>query len=145
MNVVFRKATIDDVEGIIKLCDKIFEEKTDIAEGRRLFQLTDNSPNDIYIVGVIDDEIIAHAKVTIIRTMYDSMGNYAMINHVAVKEELRRHKIATMMLDYIADISKKCECKTMCLWSKNFREAAHKCYKNYGFELLEAGFFEKRI
>ena len=104
-----------------------------------------SNPNDIYLIGVVDDKIIAHSKITIIETMYQNMNVYAILNHVCVKEEYRRHNIATKMLEEIEKICLDRGCKTMELWSNNVRVPAHACYKNYGFHLDDAGFFSKKI
>ena len=104
-----------------------------------------NDENQIYVVGFIDGKLIAHMKVTVIPTMYEGMETYAILNHVCVKPEYRRHNIATHMLDYVKKIAKEKNCIALELWSKNFRVPAHACYKNYGFEVVDAKFFSKSI
>ena len=145
MKIEFNRATMHDVEGIISLCNECFSERTDTGYARRVFAETKSDPNQIYVNGVLDGVIIAHAKVTVIPTMYEEMGTYAIINHFCVKEEYRRKHIATDLLNAVVDICKGMGCKRMCLWSKNFRVGAHAFYKKYGFELLEAGFFQKDL
>ena len=145
MKIEFRVATIDDVENIIDLCNECFNENTSIEYAKKIFNETKNNPNDIYLIGSVDGNVIAHAKITIIKTMYEDMNTYSILNHVCVKPEYRRHKIATKMLEVIEKICKEKGCKKMELWSNNVRKAAHACYKNYGFGLDEAGFFSKEI
>lgn len=145
MKVEFRIASSSDVEGIIKLCNECFEEETSMDYAKKVFEETKDSKDDVYVVGEINGEIIAHAKVTIIRTIYEKMNTYAILNHVCVRPDYRRHKIASKMLDYITEISKERGAVAMELWSMNFRTAAHACYKEYGFHQDEAGFFSKKI
>lgn len=145
MKANFKVATLEDVDGIISLCNECFYEKTDAEEAKKVFIETEDNPNDIYIVGEVDGEIVAHAKVTIIKTMYEPMGIYSILNHVCVKPEYRRHGLATQMLDEITKICKEHHCNKMELWSNNVRTAAHACYYNYGFTLDDAGFFSKKI
>lgn len=145
METVFRKAETKDVEGIIELCNECFFEDTDVKFAKKVFHETKDSENDIYLVGIIDKQIIAHAKITIIKTMYKEMGTYSILNHVCVKPEFRRRNIATKMLEEIEKICIDKGCNKMELWSNNVRTAAHACYKNYGFHLDEAGFFSKKI
>ena len=111
----------------------------------KVYEETKNDPNNIYIVGVIDGKIIAHTKISIIKTIYEDMNTYAILNHVCVKEEYRRHQIATKMLDVVTQICLQKCVKKLELWSKNVRVAAHACYKKYGFHLDDAGFFSKEI
>ena len=145
MNIKFRVATLDDVEEIIDLCNECFNENTSYEYAKESFKKTMNDENQIYVNGYMDDKLIAHMKVTIIPTMYEGMETYAILNHVCVKEEYRRHNIATHMLDYVKEIAKEKDCIALELWSKNFRVPAHACYKNYGFEVVDAKFFSKSI
>lgn len=99
MEVIFRKATFDDVEAIITLCNECFDENTPLDYAKASFKKTEDDKNQIYIVGLADGKIIAHAKITIIPTMYEDMNTYAILNHVCVKPTLRRGHIGTKMLD----------------------------------------------
>lgn len=145
MEVTFRRATIEDVEGIIELCNECFNEETSLEYANRVFEETKDDKNQIYLVGIVDGKIIAHTKITIIPTMYEKMNTYSILNHVCVKEEYRRHNIATLMLDEATKICKEMGCKAIELWSNNFRQAAHACYNKYGFIVNDAKFFSKDI
>ena len=143
--VKFRLANVEDVEGIIKLCNECFNENTSLEYAMRIFQETINDNNQMYLIGVMGDEIVAHAKITIIPTIYEKMNTYSILNHVCVKPEYRRHNIATKMLDICEEISRRRNCVAMELWSNNSRQPAHKCYKNHGFVVSDAKFFSKEI
>ncbi|MGM9834169.1 MAG: GNAT family N-acetyltransferase [Bacilli bacterium] len=145
MNVKFRTATYEDVPEIIKLCDICFDEKTNLDYAKKVFKETENDKNQLYLVGEYNGEIIAHTKITIIPTIYEDMNTFAILNHVCVKPEYRRHKIATFMLNEVKKICKEMNCKTIELWSKNFRQAAHACYIEHGFEIMDAKFFIEYI
>jgi len=145
MKSIFKRATKDDIKGIITLCNECFNENTDLDYAFKIFDETKNDPNQIYLNGFIDNKIIAHTKITIIPTIYEDMNTYAIINHFCVKPEYRRHHIATEMLEEITKICKEMDCKSIKLWSKNFRIPAQECYKYFGFELIDAGFCEKEI
>ena len=145
MDVRFKIATIDDVENIIRLCDECFEENTDLEYAKRIFLETEGNPNDIYVVGEVDGMVVAHTKITVIKTIYQPMAIYSILNHVCVKPEYRRHGLATKMLDYVTEICREHKCNKMELWSRNVRTAAHACYYSYGFKLDDAGFFSKKI
>lgn len=145
MKVQFRKATEKDLKSIIDLCNECFEENTDLKAAIKIFRENENDDKQIYLVGEIDNKIIAHAKITIVPTIYEHMGTYAILNHVCVKPDFRRNNIATKMLDAITLICEQHGCKTMELWSKNFRMAAHGCYKKYGFVDQDAKYFIKEL
>ena len=145
MNVEFKIATSKDVEGIIKLCNVCFDEKTSLEYAKRIYFENEKDPNQIYVIGIMDKEIVAHAKINIIPTIYEDMNTYAILNHVCVKPELRRGHIGTKMLDECFKIAKEHNCKCVELWSKNFRKAAHGLYHSYGFEVMDAKFFTKDV
>lgn len=145
MDVKFRIATKDDVKAIIDLCNECFDETTPLEYAMEVFEKTEKDENQIYLVGEVDNKIVAHAKITIIPTIYKKMNTYSILNHVCVKPDYRRHNLATKMLEVCERISKEHHCVKMELWSMNFREAAHACYKNYGFNVDDAKFFSYEI
>ena len=145
MKVEFRIATKEDLEGIINLCNECFDETTSIEYASKIFEETKNDSNQIYIIGLDGNKIVAHVKITVIPTIYEKMNTYAILNHVCVKPEYRRHNIATHMLNYVTEVCEDRNCVCMELWSMNFRQAAHACYKNYGFHVDDAKFFSKKI
>lgn len=144
-NIEFKIATISDIEKIIALCNECFEEETPIEYAKKIFEETMNDPNQIYLLGTINGEAVAHVKITIIPTIYQPMATYAIINHVCVKPSHRRHNLATIMLDKVFKICKEKNCQKVELWSNNVRKAAHACYKNYGFIVEDAKFFSKKV
>ena len=141
MNVEFRVATIDDVKGIVDLCNECFFEETSLEYAQDVFKKYEHDKNQIYLIGLVDGKIIAHAKVTVIQTIYEKMNTYSVLNHVCVKPEYRRHHIGMKLLDECKKISKENNCVKMELWSNNFREPAHALYKKYGFVVNDAKFF----
>ena len=143
--IIYRKAEIEDIDEIIELCNECFEENTSLEYARIVFLETVNDPNQIYLIGVMDDCIVAHAKVTIIPTIYENMNTYAIVNHVCVKKEYRRHNLATKMFGEVFRVCKEEGCKKVELWSNNFRVAAHSFYKNYGFVVEDAKFFSMNV
>lgn len=145
MEVDFRIANYDDLENIINLCNECFLENTSLDYAKRVFEETKMDKNQIYLVGYYNNELVAHAKITVIPTIYENMNTYAILNHICVKEKYRKHNIATKLLVECEKISKEHGCVVMELWSRNFRHAAHECYKHYGFTLDDAGFFSKKV
>lgn len=145
MKVEFRKARLEDIEEIIALCNECFNENTNLDYAKEMFKKTENDENQIYLVGIVDEKIIAHTKITIIPTIYEPMKTYSILNHVCVKPEYRRQNIATLMLEVCEKISKEKNCVDMELWSKNFRVPAQSCYLKYGFIVEDAKFFSKDI
>jgi len=145
MEVKFKIATVEDIEGIIKLCNECFNENTELEYAKKIYEENEKDPNQIYLIGIVDNKVVAHTKINIIPTIFEGMKTYAILNHVCVKPEFRREHIGTQMLDECFKIAKEHNCICVELWSKNFREAAHALYRNYGFEVLDAKFFVKNV
>ncbi len=139
--VVIRIAEQDDISDIIALTNECFGVNDSVAYAEKIFEQTKTDPNQIYINAYLDNQLVGHMKVTIIPTIYEDMNTYAILNHVCVKPEIRRKHIATKMLNKAFAICQERNVKVVELWSSNFREAAHACYKKYGFKVLDAKFF----
>ena len=145
MEVKFRIAMEEDVDDIIRLCNECFDEPLDFNYARSVFEKYKDDENQIYLVGIVDEKIVSHVKISIITTMYKEMNNFSILNHVCVKPEYRRNNIATRMLYECERISSEHDCKLMQLWSNNSRIPAHACYKAYGFKPVDCQFFRKVV
>lgn len=145
MEPKFRIAKESDVRGIVELCNAVFEENTSVEWAEEMFRKMQGDPNQIYVVGELEGEIIAHTKVTIVPTISEDLGTYAVLNHVCVKQDLRRGGIGTQLLDACMVVARHYGCKSVKLWSKNFRTAVHGLYEKYGFGKKDATFYEKIV
>lgn len=145
MDIYFKSATYNDVEDIISLCNECFEEPLDFEYARKIFKNSENDDNQIYVIGVADNKIVAHTKLTIIPTMYKTMNNFAILNHVCVKPEYRRNNLATKMFYECERIAYEKGCIALELWSADFRKPAHAFYKAYGFKPTNYSFFKKDV
>lgn len=143
--VEFREASIEDVPEIIALTNECFEEDTPVEFAKKVFAETAADPNTIYLNGYLDGRLVAHVRIAIIKTMYEEMNTFAILNHVCVKPDVRRHHLGTRLLDETFRICKSLGVKNVELWSKNFRVAAHGLYHKYGFEVVDAKFFSKDV
>lgn len=145
MDIIFRKMTIDDILETIDLCDLCFEETTNKEYARKIFLENETDSNQIYLIGIVNNKIVAHLKISVIPTIYEDMNTYAILNHVCVHPDYRRNKYGTALLDESFKICKEMGCKSVELWSKNFRVPAHALYNKYGFTVEDAKFFKKDL
>lgn len=141
METEFRVMQHEDLAAVVALCNECFDEATPMEYAERMW--AEAGPQQIYVVGVREGAIVAHALVNIIPTIYEEMNTYAILNHVCVKPDARRGGIGTGLLDYCFAVAREHGCKKVELWSKNFRVAAHGLYHKYGFEVMDAKFFER--
>ena len=145
INVKFSLADTSKIRGIVDLCNEVFEEHTDYEEALKIFNENRTDRNQIYVIGEYEGKVIAHTRIAIVPTIFKEMGTFAILNHVCVKPEFRKHHIATKMLEVVRTVCKNHECKEIKLWSRNFRVAAHTCYKNFGFVADDSTFFRIKI
>ena len=80
MKAEFKIATEENIEEIIALCDLCFNETTSLDYAKKIFAETKSDKNQIYLIGIIDNKIVAHSKITIIPTIYEKMNTYAILN-----------------------------------------------------------------
>ena len=57
MEVTFKKASIEDVEGLVGLCNECFEENTSLEYAKDLFKKTESDPNNIYLIGIENGKV----------------------------------------------------------------------------------------
>lgn len=145
MEVDFRPAVRADLEDIIALTNECFNENTSLEYAEKVWRQTEDDPNTIYLNGYVAGQLAAHVRIAIIPTIYEDMNTFAILNHVCVKPDMRRHHLGTKLMDEAFRICEANHVKTVELWSKNFREAAHALYHKYGFEVMDAKFFSKDI
>ncbi len=141
----FSLADASKIRGIVDLCNEVFEEDTDYEEALRIFNEYKSDRNQIYIIGEFEGRVIAHTRIAIVPTMFKDMGTFAILNHVCVKPEFRKHHIASKMLEVVREVCRNHECTSLKLWSRNFRIPAHSCYKKFGFTQDDAAFFSLDI
>ena len=145
MGVHFRLAKLEDINELVALMNECFDENTSVDYARKVFLETEKDPNQIHLIGIIDDQIVAYAKITIIPCISSPMETFAILNHVCVKPEFRREHIGTKLLEECERIAGEHGANKLELWSANFREAAHALYKKFGFTIFDGPFFQKEI
>ena len=141
----FRLAKLEDINELVALMNECFDENTSVDYARKVFLETEKDPNQIHLIGIIDDQIVAYAKITIIPCISSPMETFAILNHVCVKPEFRREHIGTKLLEECERIAGEHGANKLELWSANFREAAHALYKKFGFTIFDGPFFQKEI
>ena len=145
MQAIFRPVTIDDIPALVGLTNECFSENTSIEKAEQLFRAQVDDQDSIYLAGFLENQLVAFARIAIVRTPFDGMGTYAILNHVCVKPEFRRHHLGTALLSTAEDLCRDSGCSSIKLWSKNFRVPAHALYQKFGFHIINAKFFEKEL
>ena len=146
MKIVFKLLDDERLSEAINLCNICFKENTSVEEAQKNFEAEKDDKHHMYIVGFTEDgKLVAHVRLQFIETIFSSMTSYAILNHVCVHPDYRRHRIGSKMLEYVSDICRDRGCKEIKLWSNNYRVASHALYKDFGFEKVDATFYNKEL
>lgn len=145
MDIEYKIMDFSELPRTVNLCNLCFEEETKIEDAEKIYKAQKNDENHIYLIGILNGEVVANLKITIIETIYRGLGTYAMLNHICVHPDYRRQKIGTNLVEEAYKICKRRNVKAVSLWSLNHRSIAHQFYKKLGFTSDEAKFFIKNI
>ncbi len=101
------------------------------------FNVEEKNPFTKYIAYYIDNIVVGYLVYLLI---YDRVE----IDYIFVKEEYRSRKIASNMLEYLIDISKKQNVFNITLEVRENNENAIKLYTKYGFKkvAIRKGYYE---
>ncbi len=145
MGVHFRLVKLEDISELVSLMNECFDESTSYDFARKAFLETEKDPNQIHLIGLVDEKIAAYAKITIIPCLSSPMETFAILNHVCVKPEFRKHHIGTKLLEECERLAVEHGAHALELWSANFRQPAHALYKKFGFTVFDGPFFQKEL
>ena len=144
MEISFKEVGPGAAAEVTSLTNECFNENASTDAVKSFIEAHQNK-NQIYLAGYLENTLVAFALISIIETPFPGMDTYAILNHVCVKPEYRRHHLGTKLL---TEVEKICEGKgvnSLKLWSKNFRIPAHALYQKFGFKIVDAKFFEKEL
>ena len=145
MDVEYKIMYFSELARTVSLCNLCFEENTKIEEAEEIYKNQKGSDKDIYLIGILNSEVVASLKITIVETIYKGLGTYAILNHICVQPDYRRQKIGTNLLSEAFRICRLKDVHAVSLWSLTTRHEAHLFYDSLGFSKDEAKFFIKSI
>ena len=127
-----------DIESLYDLLSDVFNSsiKKDL-----LYGLIDNK-NVIDLVCRIDNKIVGHAMVEIMRDFFTG-EDYFFLNYFCVLKEYRCHGIGSLLIYELEKIALENNIDFMRFTSGNKRVDAHKFYKNRGYIIRDTSVFIK--
>lgn len=98
------------------------------------------SPNDLLFVGVLKDEIVATAQVTLITSLTGRGTRRMAIEAVQTRADMRSRGIGARLINHCLDVARERGIALVQLTSNAKRPDAHRFYERLGFEKTHAGF-----
>lgn len=142
----FREAKKTDLEKIVQLLsDDIAGRQREIVsnpaaqEYQKAFDAIEKDPNNILVVGVIKNEIVAATQITIIPSLTLRGTFRAQVEGVRVSSALRNQGIGKQLMNHSMELARKHGCGLIQLTTNKWREDAIGFYKSLGFETTHEG------
>ncbi|MBR1815965.1 MAG: GNAT family N-acetyltransferase [Lachnospiraceae bacterium] len=147
MNLIYKKATIDDLETLLKtrievlraaneLEDDINMDKVKQESKKYYIKSLHNNMHTAYLVFDNDSFVGAGgiSYFSVMPTYHNPTGKKAYIMNMYVRQDYRRHGIATKMLDLLVEDAKM---KGINAISLEATRMGKPLYENYGFVKME--------
>jgi GNAT superfamily N-acetyltransferase len=145
MDLTLRRATRDDVPDVIALLadDEIGaarESPADRQPYEASFAAIDADPNQLLVVGELDDRIVATMQVTFIPGLSRRGTWRAQIEGVRVSSTARGDGLGEHLMQWAVDRARERGCALVQLTSDARRADAHRFYERLGFVASHTGF-----
>ena len=142
--ITYRKATIEDLAGIIELYleDELGasrEENYDLAPYQKAFKLIDTDSNQYLMVALQEEEMVGTCHLTIMPSLTFKGTTRMQIEAVRVFAKCRGQGIGELMIKEALSYGKKQGVGLIQLTTNKKRDRAKKFYEKLGFEATHEG------
>jgi ribosomal protein S18 acetylase RimI-like enzyme len=145
MKVQFESLTENDLEETYNLCRNVFGEFDSLENIKKTYDLCKDDPHYYFIVGKVDNKIVAYTTMIIFYDIFDGPYPIATLWYVCVDENYRRQGIATQMFEEIERIANENHCEIMYFTSQSDNYSAHKFYRSVGYSDTKEKAFVKYL
>ena len=104
------------------------------------FEAIDADPNNLLVVGEIDDAPVATAQITFIPNLTQQGGMRAVVEGVRVSSNARSQGIGEKLMAYMTALARERGCVSVQLTTSKARVDAHRFYDRIGFAHSHLGF-----
>jgi GNAT superfamily N-acetyltransferase len=144
-DIVFRRATADDVPAIIAMLvdDKLGstrETPDDMAPYLDAFREIDEDPRQHQIVVERDGRLVGTLQLTVIPGLSQQGMTRALVEAVRIDKSERGKGLGTALMHWVIQEARRLGCRQVQLTSNNARPDAHRFYERLGFTPSHVGF-----
>jgi GNAT superfamily N-acetyltransferase len=140
-NIQIRKATVDDVDRIVRLSNaggpsgsrSVLPEKLPQAY-YDAFAKIDSSPDNELMVAELDHVVVGTFQLTYLTYLAAAGQEDAQVESVHVAEEYRSRGIGAFMMNWVIEQARERNCRRVQLTTNKLRKDAHRFYKRLGFK-----------
>ncbi len=145
-SVLFRTARREDLKAILELLND--GKVSNIAERVEdplprvyddAFAAIEADPNQLLLVGEVDDRIVASLQLTFIPGIANQGAWRAQVEAVRVVRERRGHKIGEAMMRHVIALARERGCDRVQLTTNKARDDAQRFYRRLGFVASHEG------
>lgn len=144
MDLNFREARLDDLERVVELIadDAVAARRTgSYGEPHvRAFEAIMASPDNELVVAESDGVVIGVMQLTFIPGISRNGASRLLVEAVRVDSTLRGQGIGRLLLEHAHERGRERGCVLAQLTSDKQRPAAHRFYRNLGYEQSHEGF-----
>lgn len=139
-NVKVREANCQDVEYIIKLYFQLLGKYATTVDLREKIKSIKQDDRNYILVAAIGRKIVGTVQCSLFQTIAFNGRPNMTIDYFIVEKNYRNIGIGSLLFNYVEQIAKRNNVKSIFLVSSNSLKKAHKFYKKLGFDSNVNGF-----
>jgi GNAT superfamily N-acetyltransferase len=151
MKIEFRRAGPQDLDRMLELLPQIdildeslTKKKSDFRASRetyaQVFEDILRDPNNEFIVGVIDERVVAMLQLTYIRGLFFGTNRRAMVEDVRIEETFRGQGLGSKLMHFAFERARGKGCQIFQLTTNHWRTDSIDFYKKLGMHQSHIGF-----
>lgn len=132
IEVIIRRATINDVEDIAALYVQLVSDSAVSVLPERIVEIS-NDKNTVLFVCEHNDRVIGTALVSLCADVMYGFQPFAVVENVIINSSARNQGIGTLLFRHIEAFCLASDCSKIMLLSSSQREQAHRFFEHIGY------------
>ena len=135
MDLIIRKATLDDVKNILNIYAEALDngKVITVEKAQEIFLKQQQYPNYQVFIALYEQQTVGTFALLIMENMAHNGTPSAVVEDVGVLPTMQSKGIGKLMLKFALKYAKEKGCYKMSLSSNHRREKAHQFYESLGF------------
>ena len=136
MDLIIRKATLDDVKNILNIYAEALDngKVITVEKAQEIFLKQQQYPNYQVFIALYEQQTVGTFALLIMENMAHNGTPSAVVEDVGVLPTMQGKGIGKLMMEFALKYSKEKGCYKMSLSSNLRREKAHQFYESLGFK-----------
>jgi GNAT superfamily N-acetyltransferase len=136
MDLIIRKATLDDVKNILNIYAEALDngKVITVEKAQEIFLKQQQYPNYQVFIALYEQQTVGTFALLIMENMAHNGTPSAVVEDVGVLPTMQSKGVGKLMMEFALKYSKEKGCYKMSLSSNLRREKAHQFYESLGFK-----------